>query len=70
MHRTVPWNSVRLRGERWVLTPYGTVQLAACFSSGIPLNVLSRWLRHASLQPTLIYLEILPDPLGEMGGVT
>ena len=38
-------------------------------SSGIPINVVSRWLGHASLQTTLIYLEILPDPLGEMGRV-
>ena len=38
-------------------------------SSGIPINVVSRWLGHASLQTTLIYLEILPDPLGKMGRV-
>ena len=38
-------------------------------SSGIPINVVSRWLGHSSLQTTLIYLEILPDPLGEMGRV-
>ena len=38
-------------------------------SSGIPINVVSRWLGHAGLQTTLIYLEILPDPLGEMGRV-
>ena len=35
-------------------------------SSGIPINVVSRWLGHASLQTTLVYLEILPDPLGEI----
>ena len=39
-------------------------------SSGIPINVVSRWLGHASSQTTLVYLEILPDPLGEMGRVT
>ena len=38
-------------------------------STGIPINVVSRWLGHASLQTTLVYLEILPDPLGEMGRV-
>ena len=38
-------------------------------SSGIPINVVSRWLGHASLQTTLVYLEILPDPLGEMDRV-
>ena len=33
---------------------------------GIPINVVSRWLGHARLQTTLIYLEVLPDPLGEI----
>ena len=36
---------------------------------GIPINVVQRWLGHASLQTTLIYLQILPDPLGDMGRV-
>lgn len=35
-------------------------------SCGIPINVVSRWLGHANLSTTLIYLEILPDPLSEM----
>ena len=35
-------------------------------ASGIPINVLSRWLGHASILTTLIYLEILPDPLGHI----
>lgn len=35
-------------------------------ASGVPINVLSRWLGHASLQTTLIYLQILPDPLGHI----
>ena len=34
--------------------------------SGVPINVVSRWLGHASIQTTLIYLEILPDPTGFM----
>ena len=38
-------------------------------ASGIPINVVSRWLGHASLQTTLIYLQILPDPLGDMDRV-
>ena len=38
-------------------------------SSRIPINVVGRWLGHANLQTTLVYLEILPDPLGEMGRV-
>lgn len=35
-------------------------------ASGVPINVVSRWLGHASLQTTLIYLQILPDPVGFM----
>lgn len=35
-------------------------------ASGVPINVVSRWLGHASLQTTLIYLEVLPDPTGYM----
>ncbi len=38
-------------------------------ASGVPINVVSRWLGHASLQTTLIYLEILPDPTGYMDRV-
>ncbi|MDP2661282.1 MAG: site-specific integrase [Dehalococcoidia bacterium] len=37
--------------------------------SGVPLNRVSVWLGHASLQTTLIYLEILPDALGDMARV-
>ena len=35
-------------------------------SSGVPINHVQRWLGHASLQTTLIYLTILPDPAGLM----
>ena len=35
-------------------------------ASGIPINVVSRWLGHASIQTTLVYLAILPDPLGDI----
>ena len=35
-------------------------------ASGVPINVVSRWLGHASIQTTLVYLEILPDPVGYM----
>ena len=38
-------------------------------ASGIAINVVSRWLGHVSLQTTLIYLEVLPDPLGDIGRV-
>lgn len=36
---------------------------------GIPINVVQRWLGHASLDTTLIYLQVLPDPMGDIGRV-
>ena len=36
------------------------------FMDGIPINYLSRWLGHSSIQTTLIYLEFVPDPLGSL----
>ena len=33
----------------------------------ILINYLSRWLGHSSIQTTLIYLEIVPDPTGSLG---
>ena len=35
-------------------------------ASGVPLNRVSVWLGHASLQTTLVYLQILPDPGNDM----
>jgi len=52
---------------RWVGTH--TLRHSAArhwLASGVPINVVSRWLGHASIQTTLIYLEILPDPSGYM----
>lgn len=52
---------------RWVGTH--TLRHSAArhwLASGVPINVVSRWLGHASLQTTLIYLEILPDQNGYM----
>ena len=34
--------------------------------SDIPINYLSRWLGHSSIQTTLIYLELVPDPSGRL----
>ena len=31
---------------------------------GIPINYLSRWLGHSSIETTLIYLELVPEPTG------
>ena len=50
---------------RWVGTH--TLRHSAArhwLASGVPINVVSRWLGHSSIQTTLIYLEILPDPSG------
>ena len=37
--------------------------------NGIPINLLSRWLGHSSIQTTLIYLELVPDPSGSLAMV-
>ena len=37
--------------------------------NGIPINYLSRWLGHSSIQTRLIYLEIVPDPTGSLATV-
>ena len=37
--------------------------------NGIPINYLSRWLGHSSIQTTLIYLELVPDPTGSLASV-
>ena len=38
-------------------------------ANGVPINVVSRWLGHARIQTTSIYLEVLPDQLGMMNRV-
>ena len=38
-------------------------------TSGIPINYLNRWLGHSSVQTTLIYLELVPDPSGSLAAV-
>ncbi len=38
-------------------------------TSGSPINYLSRRLGHRSIQTTLIYLELLPDPTGSLAAV-
>ena len=37
--------------------------------NGIPINYLSRWVGHSSIQTTLIYLELVPDPTGNLAMV-
>ena len=36
---------------------------------GVPINFLSRWLGHRSIQTTLIYLELVPDPGGRLSEI-
>ena len=38
-------------------------------SNGIPINYLSRWMGHASITTTLIYLELIPDPSGSIDSI-
>lgn len=38
-------------------------------ANGVPINVVSRWLGHANLDQTLVYLELLPDPMQAMRGI-
>ncbi len=37
--------------------------------NGIPINYLSRWLGNSSIQTTLIYLELVPDPTRSLAAV-
>ena len=38
-------------------------------SNGVPIHMLSVWLGHSSIETTLIYLKIIPDPLHVLDGV-
>ena len=56
---------------RWVGTH--TLRHSAArhwLAEGVPINHVSKWLGHASIQTTLIYLDILPDPSGYMDRVS
>ena len=37
--------------------------------NGVPINYLSKWLGHSSIQTTLIYLELVPDPQGTVAAI-
>ena len=39
-------------------------------AEGVPFNHVSKWLGDVSIQSTLIYLDILPDPSGYMDRVS
>ena len=34
--------------------------------NSIQINYLSRWLGHSSIQTTLVYPELVPDPSGSL----
>ena len=43
---------------------------ARCYLlNGVPINHLSRWLGHSSIQTTLIYLELVPYPAGSVATI-
>ena len=52
-------------GARSALTPCGTATPATA-DKRHPDQYLSRWLGHSSIQTTLIYLELVPDPSGSL----
>lgn len=76
--RTTAWNWVKkaavramAKGDLGLGRKVGTHTLRHSaarhwLASGVPVNVVSRWLGHAGIQQTLVYLEILPDPSGYM----
>ena len=80
-HRTTVWRWVRKavdRAERFGAIPRGREVGTHTFRhsyarhllmNGIPINYLSRWLGHSSIQTTLIYLELVPDPTGSLASV-
>ena len=81
VHRVTAWRwvqvALRRAEELGAITPgrrVGTHTLrhsCAChlLTHGIPINYLSRWLGHSSIQTTLIYLELVPDPTGSLASL-
>ena len=80
-HRSTAWRWVQAAVERaeklGAIAPgrrVGTHTLRHSYArhllvNGIPINYLSRWLGHSSIQTTLIYLELVPDPTGSLATV-
>ena len=81
VHRTTAWRWVQKaveRAEQLGAIPLGREVGTHTFRhsyarhllmNGIPINYLSRWLGHSSIQTTLIYLELVPDPTGSLAAV-
>ena len=80
-HRSTVWRWVQAAVERaeglGAIAPgrrVGTHTLRHSYARhllmhGVPINYLSRWLGHSSIQTTLIYLELVPDPTGSLAAV-
>ena len=80
-HRSTAWRWVQAAVERaerlGAIAPgrrVGTHTLRHSYARhllmhGVPINYLSRWLGHSSIQTTLIYLELVPDPTGSLAAV-
>ena len=80
-HRSTAWRWVQAAVERaerlGAIAPgrkVGTHTLRHSYArhllvNGVPINYLSRWLGHSSIQTTLIYLELVPDPTGSLAAV-
>ena len=81
VHRSTAWRWVQTavrRAEELGAIPQGrrvgTHTLRHSYArhllmNGVPINYLSRWLGHSSIQTTLIYLELVPDPTGNLASV-
>ena len=81
VHRSTAWRWVQrahARAEQLGAIPPGREISTHTFRhsyarhllmNGIPINYLSRWLGHSSIQTTLIYLELVPDPTGSLATV-
>ena len=80
-HRSTAWRWVQAAVERaerlGAIAPgrrVGTHTLRHSYARhllmhGVPINYLSRWLGHSSIQTTLIYLELVPDPTRSLAAV-
>ena len=66
-HTTTAWRWVKTAVRRAEAAPQ--LRSTHLLMNGIPINYLSRWLGHSSIQTTLIYLELVPDPTGSLAMV-
>ena len=61
--------STEIGQRRTALRLYTHVDRRHPLASGTPLNELSVWLGHRSIETTLVYLQLLPDPTGRMEAI-